>query len=130
MAKSASSTYLFVLAGVVFAGVIALAVVKGNTPSVYDDFAQCLTEEGTTMYGAWWCPHCENQKDEFGSAFDYVTYVECSPNGSKSMSQECKDDGIEGYPTWNFSDGSRLTGEQSFETLSDQTGCELPDLSS
>ena len=41
----------------------------------------------------------DSEKKLFGDAFKKVNYVECSPNGSKTMSQECKDAGVESYPT-------------------------------
>ena len=106
-------------------GVIVLAVVKGNAPSINDGLAQCLTEKGTKMYGAWWCPHCQAQKKVFGNAFKYVDYVECS-DAAKNMTKQCVDAGITGYPTWVFADGAKLSGEQDFDTLADKTGCELP----
>lgn len=129
MKKIPSSYYLYAAAGVVVVGLFAAIImnaVKSQVPSIYDGFAQCLTEKGVKMYGAWWCPHCQNQKDLFGSAFEFVDYVECSPGSSKGMSQQCKDAGIEGYPTWVFADGSKASGEQSFEGLSEKTSCPLP----
>ena len=33
--------------------------------STLDGFAQCLTAKGAQMYGAWWCPHCADQKELF-----------------------------------------------------------------
>jgi len=127
MKKQSSSLWLFVVAGLVGVGIIAFAVMQGRTPSSYDTFAQCLTEKGTKMYGAWWCPHCTNQKKLFLGAFDKVDSVECSPNGAKTFtSQECKDAGITSTPTWTFSDGTRVTGEMSLEDLSAKTSCPLP----
>lgn len=129
MKRIPSSYYLYGAAGVVVVGLFAAIIVnavKSRVPSPYDGFAQCLTEKGAKMYGAWWCPHCKNQKDLFGSAFEYVDYVECSPGTAKTMSQTCKDAGVEGYPTWTFSDGTKASGEQSFESLSTKTACELP----
>src|ERR1700694_373108 len=38
----------------------------------HDAFARCLTERGVKMYGAWWCPHCVEQKEKFGASFEYV----------------------------------------------------------
>jgi hypothetical protein len=125
MKKIPSSHYLYGAALVVVVGLLVFAVTKETTPSAYDDFAQCLTQDGVKMYGAWWCPHCQNQKKLFGNSFEYLTYVECS-TASKSMNQTCKDDGIEGYPTWALGDGTRLSGEQSLQTLSEKSGCELP----
>ena len=129
MNKSKQSTsYLYGAAALVVVGLIAFAATNSASESAaspYNEFAQCLTDNGVTMYGAWWCPHCENQKDLFGSAFDNVTYIECS-TAARTMNQTCRDAGIEGYPTWEFGDGLRASGEQSLETLAAKSGCELP----
>lgn len=85
-----------------------------------DALAQCLTDKKTVMYGAYWCPHCQNQKKDFGASFDKVTYVECTQD-----IQKCKDAKIEGYPTWINSEGKRVEGEQSFEDLAKLSGCAL-----
>lgn len=85
--------------------------------------AQCLTEKGTTFYGAFWCPHCANQKAAFGKdAFEHVEYVECS-NPDRSMTAACQNAGIESYPTWEFADGTRVTGEQSLLALAQGSDC-------
>jgi len=101
---------------------------KSGVPSgKYDTFAQCLTDKGVKMYGAYWCPHCKDQKEAFGDSFSKVNYIECATTGSPNvMTQACKDAGIEGYPTWEFADGSRVTGFQEMQTLADKSGCELP----
>ena len=39
--------------------------------STLDSFAQCLTSKGMKMYGAWWCPHCAEQKESFGYGFHH-----------------------------------------------------------
>lgn len=93
----------------------------------YVGFSQCLSEKGVTMYGAYWCPHCANQKKLFGTeGFRHVTYVECDPRGSGAKPELCKQKNIEGYPTWIFADGSRVSGERSLESLAEKTGCALP----
>jgi hypothetical protein len=60
-----------------------------------DAFAQCLTAKGFTMYGAYWCPHCQQEKSYFGDSFKYINYVECT-----EKTQLCLDKGVQGYPTW------------------------------
>ena len=85
-------------------------------------FAQCLASKNITMYGADWCPHCQNEKKAFGSSFEYVPYVECPDNP-----KQCLDAGIKGYPTWIFPDGRKLEGEQGIKTLSQESGCALPE---
>lgn len=92
----------------------------------YDSFAQCITESGAKMYGAFWCPHCQNQKEDFGKSWQYVDYIECSTPDGRGQTGECRAAGIDGYPTWEFGDGSRESGELSFEFLSSKTGCMLP----
>lgn len=78
------------------------------------------------MYGAWWCPHCAEQKEDFGYAFQYVNYTECSPEGQRTLNQACKQAGIHNFPTWQFSDGSRKEGTLPLTELSQRTGCKLP----
>lgn len=94
--------------------------------SKVDGFAKCLANKKTTMYGSFLCPHCDDQKKLFGSAFQYVPYVECSTAGSRQLTLSCRAAQIQFTPTWIFSDGERRTGLQSLEQLSAKTGCQLP----
>jgi parvulin-like peptidyl-prolyl isomerase len=88
-----------------------------------DDFAKCLTEKGIKFYGAYWCPHCENNKKLFGDAFQYVTYVECADaDNPQIQTPACESAGIEGYPTW-IVNGQKYPGEQSIERLAQLSGC-------
>jgi hypothetical protein len=93
----------------------------------HDAFARCLTDRGVKMYGAWWCPHCVEQKEKFGASFEYATYVECGIKGQTyGRSQACKDANIEHYPTWQFPPtGERVERVFTLEALSDRTGCPL-----
>ncbi len=115
--------------GVVTIAVVALFFVwrsEANKPDKLDAFATCLKDRGAIFYGAFWCPHCQNQKAMFGRSQKLLNYVECStPNGQAQL-PFCTKKGIEGYPTWEFKDGSRLSGEVALETLAEKTGCELP----
>ncbi|TAL48514.1 hypothetical protein EPN87_00365 [archaeon] len=115
--------YVLILAVVVIA---AYGVYVFMSPSTgkYDALAQCLTEKGFVMYGAYWCPHCANQKAMFGSSFKYINSVECDPNGNNPQPQLCKEKDITGYPTWIYND-QKLEGEQSVESLSILSGCQL-----
>lgn len=97
-----------------------------KTPSELDTFAQCLSDQGAKFYGAFWCPHCQNQKTLFGKSEKHLPYIECStPDGQRQL-DICIDAGIEGYPTWEFSSGERLSGEIPLEVLAEKTGCVLP----
>lgn len=95
-------------------------------PGQYDSFATCLKDRGARFYGAFWCSHCQEQKAKFGKSELLLPYVECSEPNGKGQLQVCTDANVESYPTWDFADGSRLTGTQSFETLAEKTGCPLP----
>jgi hypothetical protein len=91
-----------------------------------DAFAQCLGTKGAKMYGAYWCPHCADQKERFGSSFQYAPYVECGIKGSQAEAQVCVDAGVKHFPTWIFADGARVEGDHPLEFLGEATGCPLP----
>lgn len=94
-------------------------------PTKLIPFAQCLQQSGAEFYGAFWCPHCQDQKKEFGSAAKYLPYFECSKADS-TQTQICKDKKIESYPTWIFKDGSIVNGKMELVDLANKTGCVLP----
>ena len=101
-----------------------------ETPTLSDMeiFAQCITDSGATFFGADWCPHCTEQKEMFGElAAALLPYQECSSEENTSQTESCTLEGIEAYPTWEFSDGSRLTGSLPLETLAEETACVLPE---
>ncbi len=114
---------------VLIVGAFGLAYYLGNRiQHKHDGFARCLKERGVKMYGAYWCPHCVEQKEEFGASFEFAPYVECGVEGDvHAKSQACKDEGIKGYPTWQFPPtGERVERVFSLQELSDRTGCSLP----
>jgi hypothetical protein len=91
-----------------------------------DPFAKCLASRGVKMYGAYWCPHCAEQKEMFASSFQYVPYIECGLPGSHDQAPACKDAGIKHFPTWQFADGERREGTLPIEALGSKSGCALP----
>ena len=101
------------------AGLVYVARPKETTRDL-TNLAQCLAEKEITMYGAYWCPHCQAEKKAFGEAWKYVPYVECTQE-----TQKCLDKGIQGYPTWIWPDGKRLEGEQGPAKLASESGCSL-----
>lgn len=89
-------------------------------------FAQCLKDSGVIFYGAFWCPHCKTQKALFGDAVSLLPYIECSTPDGRGRTDICIQKKIDGYPTWEFADGSRLSGERKFAELSERSGCPAP----
>ena len=92
-------------------------------PGSLDAFAQCLTEKGWTMYGAYWCPHCAAQKEMLGDGWKKIDYIECSLPEKAGQTEFCREQGIAIYPTWEFGDGSRAEGELTLEELGQRSGC-------
>ncbi|OHA66643.1 MAG: hypothetical protein A3C82_02090 [Candidatus Wildermuthbacteria bacterium RIFCSPHIGHO2_02_FULL_47_12] len=116
------NTVIVVAIGAVIAGAGFLVVKpEQRAAAALNPFAQCLADEQVIMYGADWCPHCQNEKKLFGDSFRLVPYVECPDDP-----QLCLKEGIKGYPTWVFPDGRRFVGEQGLEKLSKESGCALP----
>lgn len=95
-----------------------------SVDSPRDSLAKCLTEKGVTFYGANWCPHCQRQKELFGSSFAYVNYVECAVSGGSGQAKECSDAGITSYPTWDFG-FDRILGVMELNDLAAKSGCPL-----
>jgi thioredoxin family protein len=114
---------------VVIVGAFGLAYYLGYRSShKYDAFARCLGDRGVTMYGAYWCPHCQEQKEKFSASFKYAPYIECGVKGdTHAETQVCKDAGVKHFPTWQFPPtGERVERVFTLEELSDRTGCSLP----
>ena len=111
----------------IIVGIIAFAVMlsyiflfRGDDgPGKYDAFAQCLTEKGVVMYGTEWCPHCKEQKKQFGKSFEYVNYVDCD-----AYDEVCASEGITGYPTWKIGIAA-YPGTQTLQKLSLLSDCPL-----
>jgi thiol-disulfide isomerase/thioredoxin len=125
--KFSTNTSLIIIGLLVIGAGFGIWSMLRNTNSEPElkPFAQCLGESGATFYGAFWCPHCQSQKDMFKRAKRHLPYVECS-TANRSQKQECSEIGIESYPTWIFGDETKMTGSLSLEILSEQTGCILP----
>jgi uncharacterized membrane protein len=84
--------------------------------------AQHLKDTGAIFYGAWWCPHCHDQKQLFGQeASQVMPYIECATPEGQEQTPECQEAGIAGYPTWEIK-GERLSGTQSLEELAQLSG--------
>lgn len=103
--------------------ILIFAVRYYSMPGKYDGLAQCLKDNKVTFYGAFWCPHCQNQKALFGKSARLLPYVECSTVDGRGQTDVCKEKNIQSYPTWVFPDGSQETGEVALGKLAEKSGC-------
>ncbi len=106
------------LAAVLF--IVTAYALSGPLPasSPYaEQLARHLASSGVQFYGAYWCPHCRDQKAMFGEAARWLPYIECDPRGAGGQPLRCEAQGIRAYPTWIFPSGQRIEGVLSLEDL-------------
>jgi hypothetical protein len=121
ISKFAIIALLFIL---IVAGAMAVNILTGSKPSATKEFAQCVAASGAKMYGAYWCPHCQDQKALFGDNWQYMNYIECGVVNSNGQTEVCRAAGVTSYPTWDFN-GTRVLGVQTIDQLGARTGCVL-----
>ncbi len=128
MEKNLVNLFLLIIGVLLVVGSAAyfLQANDAKNSTKLDGFADCLASKGAKFYGAFWCPHCQDQKKLFGTSKKYLPYVECSSPDSKVQLQVCADAKIQVYPTWQFANGAKQEGEMSLKELADKTGCALP----
>ncbi|MFC1648345.1 hypothetical protein ACFL1B_02690 [Nanoarchaeota archaeon] len=108
---------------------LVIFLVACNHDVNLDEFAQCLSNEGFTLYSANTCPHCVQQEKMFGDSFKYIYRVECNPHAPNAKAELCIEKEIEGTPTWIREEEGKITkyqGTQPLVALSLASGCELP----
>jgi len=83
--------------------------------------ARHLAATGAKCYTAWWCPHCQEQRENFGvEAVALAPFVQCSDLKRKEM-DSCKKADVDGYPTWII-DGKKYGGGRTLAELAEMTG--------
>lgn len=79
--------------------------------------ARELKTMDSRMFGAYWCPHCFDQKETLGQeAFTIVDYIECGENGYNAQPKLCNSKKLPGYPTWEIA-GQLYPGEKTLDDL-------------
>lgn len=126
MSLQTSSSWLkhLVIVIVIVTVIVIAGLTAGNKngpesqTSKFADLAKCLSDKGWVMYGLDSCPHCLDQKQAFGRAFQYINYVECRQEPQKCIAAD-----IEYTPTWLNGSGERLVGFQQLQQLAALSGC-------
>ena len=85
----------------------------------YDEFAKCLTGKAAVVYGNDFCQYTAKQLNWFGKSEKLLNYVKCIEN-----EELCDSKGVKTTPTWEIN-GTMHEGVQSFEKLSEISGCSL-----
>lgn len=89
-----------------------------------EEFAKCLTDNGAVLFKSEIdCPHCNRQLAMFGDSAEFLSKVECHPNGQDSEKERCDAEKFEGYPTWQIN-GENFLGVQELEFLAEKTECQ------
>jgi uncharacterized membrane protein/glutaredoxin len=94
------------------------AMPEGGSAAFEAGLARHLRDQGAVMYGAYWCPHCTEQKALFGDAAKDLPYVECDPKGVNPRPDLCEKAGVKSFPTWVMGD-KRREGVQTPQALAD-----------
>jgi uncharacterized membrane protein len=110
-------------------------VIDNTSGEAEIQLAKHLKQTGATMYGAYWCPHCCEQKQFFGKeAYKEFPYVECAEGGKDSQIETCKTVLGEaekqlgqkaGFPTWQIN-GKFFSGRQTPQQLAANSGYKGP----
>jgi uncharacterized membrane protein/glutaredoxin len=93
--------------------------------------AKHLKNSGAVMYGAYWCPHCCEQKLLLGKqAMKEFSYVECAEGGKDAQTDVCRRELEEsskqtgqraGFPTWKIN-GKYFSGIKKLPELAQASG--------
>jgi len=85
-----------------------------------------LNEIGAKNYGAYWCPHCYDQKQLLGKeAAAQLDYVECAADGVNAQVEQCRAAGIQAFPSWEIK-GQIYAGVRSLNELADLSDYQGP----
>lgn len=109
--------------------------VANTSGSAEIELAKHLKQIGAKMYGAYWCPHCHDQKELFGrEAAQIYPYIECAPDGKNPQTALCEQIAPKaqqqtgqqfGFPTWEIN-GKFYPGTQSLTELARISGYKGP----
>ena len=121
--SSGSRNRSLAVTGVLIVMIIAAAsyffIIMGSGSGAYDEFAKCLSTTGAVVYGNDYCSYTQEQLIAFGKSAEHLNYVKCIENEAL-----CNEKGVQITPTWEF-EGVTYSGAQSFEKLSELSGCEI-----
>ena len=102
---------------------VSPAITTSSSPEKVE-FAKFLNINNVTMYSAYWCPHCHDQKQLFGKkAVKELSIVECAQDGKDNQYKLCQEKGIDGFPSWEINE-KIYSGVKDLNDLAIMTGYE------
>jgi len=125
-----AATWAWMSAGLAVAVAFLAIGYAASAPQVAETgyaagLARHLAESGVKFYGAYWCPHCADQKAMFGRAAGLLPYIECDPRSPVGQPQICAAANIRAFPTWDIH-GQRYEGVLSLDDLARLTNYPPP----
>ncbi len=95
---------------------------RSSGVSSEEALARHLNRIGAKLYGTYWCPYCNMQKNVFGEkAFSQINYVECDLAGQNPRPDLCRKANVSSYPTWEIK-SQLYSGMRSLQELADLSG--------
>ncbi len=124
--RPAAGTWRWTAAAAAAAVVFLISGYRLSAPTPPDasfaaGLARHLSATGAKFYGAYWCPHCADQKALFGDAAALLPYIECDPRSPIGQPEVCAAAGVRAYPTWDIG-GRRYEGVLSLQELAALSG--------
>jgi|SRR3989344_4800811 len=119
---------VYLMIALILLVIIAFMIFKPSDElGEFDSLVDCMASKDVKMYGAYWCSHCNDQKELFRDSkdsFKEKLYIECAEDAFNNEREKCIQAGITGYPTWIIN-GEKVLGTKSMKQLAELSGCEL-----
>ncbi len=94
-------------------------IVKNISTKDSISLAKFLTKQNISLYNAYWCPHCHDQKEMFGrEAVLELNLIECAPDGENSQTEVCQEKEITAFPSWEIK-GEIISGVRTLNELAE-----------
>ena len=85
------------------------------------NFARFLSKKGVIIYGSYWCPYYQSQKELFGNkASKELIAIECAKDGKHNKFEICMSKNIKGFPSWEI-DNEIYLGIKTLQELAELT---------
>ena len=116
--KLVTAGVAIIIVVIIVLAILILTQESGASEDEKQQLAQCLTEKGYSLAGTSWCPHCQDQKEMFGTSITFIDWHDCDEEP-----EYCEEKGINAYPSWISPLGTVSPGVKDFTFLREVSGC-------